>query len=120
MELLDKVKALIAGPAPVVAHFEAPDKGDFVTPYACTFHWFRGPDGRTLMIDAIRSDDRGELALRAGRERPEGGFDWLCHTAPRDQWAGFVTDDNFTNIDATPTDRPILARHRGYVAGSCA
>lgn len=119
MDLLDKVKARLAAPGPVVCELEAPDQGAFVTPYACSYHWFRGPDGRMLGADLVRSDDRGEVALRFMRERPDGGLDALLLGAPRAEWAGFLTEAD-ASIDAGPRGKPLLVRRRGFVAARCA
>jgi len=84
--LREQVQAL----APISAGFFPPDAGAAYTPYACSYHWFVGPDGRAISIDVIRSHDSGQLGLRFVRETA-AGIEGLAHIVPLAQWQPFAT-----------------------------
>lgn len=116
MGLREALDAILDAPAPVVRGFRAPDSGGFVPPYTCSFHWLRTAGGRILGLDMVRSDDTGELILRAFRERPEGGLDGLLHAAPRQGWGAFLVDPQ-ADLDVDADGAPTLLRQPGRVAG---
>lgn len=76
--------------------FRAPDEG---TAYACTFHWFRTPDGRIVGLDLIRSDDTGKRALRAYIQDKDGIFRGMIHETTTEEWTaeknGFTRGENW-------------------------
>ncbi len=84
------------------------------TPYCCSFHWFRLPDGRIVGIDAIRSDDTGRLGLRAFLVAPDGDIRGMSHAAPENDWYPFTTNEK-PSLDG---DRPALGRGPCWVAGA--
>jgi hypothetical protein len=100
---------------PIAFKFDAPDNPPDYTPYACSYHWFRGPDGRVLSLDVIRSHDSGQLGLRVLRERADGGVDGLSLISPIAEWAPMRTDGSMP--DAEDVGRPALSRGRNFVAG---
>ena len=69
-------------PLPFAERFVAPDAGAGKEPYTCSFHWFRAADGRIVGIDAIRSDDTGNLMLRVFLAQDDGALRALIHRAP--------------------------------------
>lgn len=89
------------------------DRGDFKTPYACSFHWFRSQADRIIGLDLIRSDDTGKLALRAYLENEDGSLDGFVYEASRDRWAGFFTD---RKPDLT-SGKNVLGRGKDWIAG---
>ncbi|MCH9684068.1 MAG: hypothetical protein K0V04_21725 [Deltaproteobacteria bacterium] len=89
------------------------DVGDARTPYRCSFHWFRLPDDRICGLDVIRSDDTGQLSLRAFVVEPDGEIRGLAYAAPCDQWQPFTT----TTRPQLDGDTPGLGRGADWVAG---
>lgn len=95
-------------------NFLAPDSGAHRTPYACSFHWLRTPDGQIIGLDLVRSDDMGRRALRVFAISPEGEIKSLVLEADSSDWAPFVTDAS----PALNQPKPILARGENWVSGS--
>lgn len=112
--LRERLQAL----SPVSAGFHPPDEGAAYTPYACSYHWFRAPNGRAISLDLIRSDDSGNLGLRVMRETEGGELQALVHIAPKAQWLPFACDGSLPARDVDPT-RPYLSRSSVQIAGTC-
>jgi hypothetical protein len=98
----------------IALEFHAPDAGEGKTPYTCSFHWFRLPDGRICGLDVIRSEDSGQLGLRAFVVEESGEFRHLVRVAPAAEWKPFHTEER---PDALHTDANVLGRGAGWVAG---
>jgi hypothetical protein len=113
-DLLAHLRAEQQALTPLATGFFPPDGPANYTPYACSYHWFRGPDGRAISLDVIRSDGTGHLGLRLIRERADGGVDGLLHITPRTTWAGFHTDGALGQA----TELPLLSRCQHAIAGS--
>lgn len=109
--LREQVQAL----APISAGFFPPDAGAAYTPYACSYHWFVGPDGRAISIDVIRSHDSGQLGLRFVRETA-AGIEGLAHIVPLAQWQPFATS-GVLPTDPGDDPRPLLSRSTDSIAG---
>ncbi len=108
------MKAGMGFPTPAFARrFVAPDTGPHQTPYACTFHWLRLPDGRICGIDLIRSDDTGQLGLRVFVVGEDGGIRRLVKMAPAEAWPPFATD---ARPDALGGAEEVLGRGPGWVS----
>ncbi len=114
--LIDRLRSLHESLTPLAKGFLPPDVRPNYTPYACSYHFFRGPDGRVISLDVIRSDDTGSLGLRVVRERDDGGIDGLSHIAAQTEWAPFRTDGLLPSMSAT--HRPLLSRSGETIAGS--
>lgn len=99
---------------PFAPRFTAPDAGKHKTPYACTFHWFRAPDGRLIGLDLIRSDDTGKLALRAYIQGKDGSFHGWIHESASSSWAAFAAQEK-PDLKA---GRNVLGRGEGWIAGA--
>jgi hypothetical protein len=99
---------------PLRHRFTAPDSGKNKTPYACTFHWFRAPDGRLIGLDLIRSDDTGKMALRAYLQGKDSSFHGWIYEAASPEWASFATQER-PDLKA---GRNVLGRGENWVAGA--
>lgn len=99
---------------PLGPKFSAPDAGEHKTPYACTFHWFRAPDGRLIGLDLIRSDDTGKMALRAYLQGQDGSFRGWIHESTSSSWAAFAAQEK-PDIKA---GRNVLGRGVNWIAGA--
>ncbi|MFO0577943.1 MAG: hypothetical protein U1A78_28370 [Polyangia bacterium] len=119
-DLLAHLRAAQQALSPLAPGFFPPDSPPNYTPYACSYHWFRGPDGRAISLDVIRSDGTGHLGLRVVRERADGGVDGLSHITPRSEWAGLRTDGELgkTGEHGAHGERPLLARAPHAIAGA--
>jgi hypothetical protein len=84
------------------------------TPYACSFHWFRLPDGRVAGLDVIRTSDTGQLSLRAYVVERDGDIRALNFIAPLADWLPFASEER-PPLDA---DKPCLGRGPDWIAGS--
>jgi len=105
---------LVAGSA--TFDFSPPDGGPDKVPYACTFHWFRTADDRTVGMDVIRSEDTGQLGLRVFLFEADGTLRSLVHSAPAEEWAPFATDAPPALEDGVNT----LGRGTNWIAGRVA
>lgn len=113
-DLLAQLRAAQQTLMPLATGFHPPDTAPSYTPYACSYHWFRAPDGRAISLDIIRSDGTGHLGLRVVRERADGGLDGLSQITPRFAWAGMRTDGELGEHG----DRPRRARAPHAIAGA--
>jgi hypothetical protein len=93
--------------------FAAPDSGPDRVAYACSFHAFRLADGRTVILDLVRSDDTGRRGLRAYVAGDDGSFRALIYEAPSAAWAPFATEDR----PALDGVHNVLGRGEGWIAG---
>lgn len=102
-------------PIPLSApSFSAPDAGKHKTPYACSFHLLRAPDGRLIGLDLIRSDDTGKMALRAYLHGKDGSFQSWVHEAAASEWASFAAQDK----PDLSSRRNVLGRGANWIAGA--
>jgi hypothetical protein len=90
------------------------DVGPEKTPYACSFHWFRLLDGRIAGLDVIRTNDTGQLSLRAYVVERDGEIRALNFIAPLSDWLPFASEER-PPLDA---DKPCLGRGPDWIAGS--
>lgn len=88
------------------------DSGPYETPYCCSFHWLRLPDGRVLGLDVVRSGDTGRQALRLFVVEATGAVTGFVVEGPDDTFAPFATDEPPT-LDAPR----VLGRGEGWIAG---
>lgn len=116
-DLLVRLRSAQQAFSPAVSGFHPPDLPSNYTPYACSYHWFRGPDGRVISLDLIRSDETGNLGLRVVRERADGGLDGLSQIAPKTDWQPFRTDGLYVETEAH--GRPLISRSPHTIAGHC-
>jgi hypothetical protein len=84
------------------------------TPYCCSFHWFRLPDGRIVGLDVIRSNDTDQISLRAYLVEEDGAVRGLAYAAPTAAWETFATGIP-PDLDGT---KPVLGRGTNWVAGA--
>lgn len=115
-QLIARLRFIHESLTPLAEGFSPPDVSPNYTPYACSYHFFRGPDGRVISLDVIRSADTGNLGLRVVREREDGGIDGLSHITAQAEWAPFRTDGMLPS--STAISRPLLSRSGHAVAGS--
>lgn len=102
------------GSADTRANFVAPDSGPDKTEYACSFHWFRAPDGKLVGVDVVRSDDMDRRTLRVFTVDAAGEIKSLIVEKPSEEWAPFVTD----SPPALDPARSVLARGENWIAGA--
>lgn len=103
-----------AQPATSSLDFQAPDSGPGMTPYCCSFHWFRLPDGRIAGLDMVRSDNTGQIALRTFLVENDGSLRAMVQSAPKSDWAPFATE----SVPSLSGPKPVLGRGKGWIAGS--
>lgn len=115
-DLVSHLRAAQEAWTPVATEFAPPDTHPNYTPYACSYHWFRGPDGRAISLDVIRSDDTGKLGLRIVREREDGSLAGFSYIKSKDCWEPMRTDGHLPG-DSQST-RPFLSRSHTAIAGS--
>lgn len=113
-DLLARLRNTYQALTPLADGFYPPDAPPNYTPYGCSYHWFRGPDGRAISLDVIRSDDTGRLGLRVVRERRDGGVDGLSHFDGREGWLPMRADGQ---LDGEAETRPLLSRSQHAIAG---
>jgi hypothetical protein len=92
--------------------FRGYDTGLLETPYCCSFHWLRLPDGRILGLDVVRSGDMGKQALRVFVVEASGDVSGFVVEGRDDAFAPFATEA------PPPLDGgPVLGRGEGWIAG---
>ena len=102
------------GSAESRANFVAPDSGQDKTAYACSFHWFKAPEGNLVGVDVVRSDDMDRRTLRVFTISAASEIKSLIVEKPSEEWAPFTTDS------PPPLDqpKPVLGRGENWIAGA--
>lgn len=120
-DLLMRLRAAQQALTPIASGFFPPDLPSNYTPYACSYHWFRGPDGRVISLDVIRSDDTGNIGLRVMRERADGGLDGLVKICSKSDWLPMRTDGQLSESESPEqaTTHAQLSRSQHAIAGFC-
>lgn len=92
--------------------FRGYDTGLLETPYCCSFHWLRLPDGRILGLDVVRSGDTGKQALRVFVVEASGDVSGFVIEGRDEAFAPFATEE------PPPLDGGwALGRGEGWIAG---